>query len=92
LSSLSDLAKRCPIPIEFHGHNDFGLATANTIAAFKAGVGYSSVTLDGLGERAGNAPLEQVVSSLAKLYKYNCGVDLHSLTSLAEIVCKMKTI
>ena len=88
LSSLSDLAKRCPIPIEFHGHNDFGLATANTIAAFKAGVGYSSVTLDGLGERAGNAPLEQVVSSLAKLYKYNCGVDLHSLTSLAEIVAK----
>ncbi|MCB2293348.1 homocitrate synthase [Clostridium algoriphilum] len=88
LSSLSDLARRCPIPIEFHGHNDFGLATANTLAAFKAGVAYSSVTLDGLGEKAGNAPLEEVVTSLSKLYNYNCGIDLHVLANLSDIVAK----
>lgn len=88
LDSLSDLAKRCPIPIEFHGHNDFGLATANTLAAFKAGVAYSSVTLDGLGERAGNAPLEEVVTSLSKLYNYDCGINLNVLSSLSDIVAK----
>ncbi|HEY8805327.1 MAG TPA: homocitrate synthase [Clostridium sp.] len=85
-SSLSDLAKRCPIPIEFHGHNDFGLATSNTLAAFKAGVGYASVTLAGIGERAGNAPLEEVSTSLLKLYNYDCGINLHVLPNLSDIV------
>ncbi len=50
----------CPIPIEFHAHNDLGLATSNTLAAVAAGVTWVSVTADGIGERAGNAPLEQV--------------------------------
>jgi len=42
--------------IEFHGHNDLGMATANTIAAMEAGIGAVSVTVNGIGERAGNAP------------------------------------
>ena len=88
LSSLKDLTQRCSIPIEFHGHNDFGLATANTLAAFQAGVGYASVTLAGIGERAGNASLEEVSTSLIKLYNYDCGIDLSGLSSLSDIVAK----
>ncbi|MEI8196090.1 MAG: pyruvate carboxyltransferase, partial [Phycisphaerae bacterium] len=50
--------------LEFHGHNDLGMATANTLAAFQAGARSLSVTVNGLGERAGNAPLEEVLLAL----------------------------
>ena len=60
------------LPIEVHCHNDFGLGTANTIAGALAGGAYLSTTVNGLGERAGNTPLEEVVMSLKILY----GVDL----------------
>lgn len=56
------------IPIHFHGHNDFGLATANAIAAVKAGAAWVHGTIDGMGERAGNADLGQVALSLGALY------------------------
>lgn len=55
------------LALEFHGHNDFGLATANALAAAKAGAGHLSVTVLGLGERAGNAPLEEVALALLQL-------------------------
>jgi homocitrate synthase NifV len=51
--------------IEFHGHNDFGMASANAVTALDAGAGAVSVTVNGLGERAGNAALEEVVMALA---------------------------
>jgi len=57
--------------IEFHGHDDFGMATANSLAAVKAGAGAVSTTVCGLGERAGNAPLEEVVMAL----KYQAGLN-----------------
>jgi len=85
---LLDLVGRCSLPIEFHGHNDFGLATANTLAAFQAGTAFASVTLAGIGERAGNASLEEVVASLEKFYGYHCGVDSSHLGSLADLVAK----
>ncbi len=85
---LQDLVKRCSLPIEFHGHNDFGLATANTLAAFQAGVAFASVTLAGIGERAGNASLEEVVASLEKFYGYHCGVESSALGSLADLVAQ----
>ena len=83
---LRDLVGRCSLPIEFHGHNDFGLATANTLAAFRAGVAFASVTLAGIGERAGNASLEEVVASLETFYGYHCGVESSDLGSLADLV------
>lgn len=86
LASLRDLVSRCPLPIEFHGHNDFGLASANTLAAFQAGAGFASVTLSGIGERAGNASLEEVAVSLSALYGYNAGINLSVLPSLADFV------
>jgi homocitrate synthase NifV len=54
------------LAIEFHGHDDLGLATANTLAALRAGASHASVTVLGLGERAGNAALEEVVMALGR--------------------------
>ena len=52
------------LALGFHGHNDLGMATANTLAAVLAGAASVDVTVNGLGERAGNAPLEEVVMAL----------------------------
>lgn len=74
------------MPIEFHGHNDLGMATANTVAAFEAGAGYASVTVNGLGERAGNAPLEEVVMALKIALHTECGIKTHCLVDLSKLV------
>jgi len=76
------------IPIEFHGHDDLGLATANTLAALRAGATHASVTVLGLGERAGNAALEQVSVAVSRLGLGRCGVDARRLRVLAEIVAR----
>lgn len=69
---LRRLQVECPIPLEFHGHNDFGLALANHLAAEKAGVLWHSGTLLGIGERAGNANLRELQHWLGKNgQKYN---------------------
>jgi len=72
--------------LEFHGHNDLGMATANTIAAIEAGIGCVSVTVNGLGERAGNAPLEQVAVATHTLVGRSCAVDLQQLMPLCQFV------
>jgi homocitrate synthase NifV len=72
--------------LEFHGHNDLGLATANTLASVRAGATHASVCVLGLGERAGNAALEEVVAGLALIYSRKTGVDLSRLAPLAELV------
>lgn len=59
------------LPVEVHTHNDLGMATANAIAGIKAGARFVNTTVNGLGERAGNAALEEVVMAL----KHACGVD-----------------
>lgn len=59
------------LDIEVHTHNDFGMATANAIAGVRAGARFVNTTVNGLGERAGNAALEEVVMGL----KYACGID-----------------
>jgi isopropylmalate/homocitrate/citramalate synthase len=74
------------IPIEVHCHDDFGLATANTLAGALAGAEFLSVTVNGLGERSGNAALEEVVASLAILYGVDTGLDLSGLTRLSLLV------
>lgn len=72
--------------IEIHAHDDLGLATANTLAAMKAGADHASVTVVGLGERAGNAPLEEVAVALATLYGVETGIDMRSLPGVAQLV------
>jgi homocitrate synthase NifV len=75
-------ARKPELDIEFHGHDDLGMATANSVAAIMAGASAASVTVNGLGERAGNAPLEQVVMAL----KVSCGISLpYDLSILPEL-------
>jgi homocitrate synthase NifV len=74
------------IEIEFHGHNDLGMATANTLGAFKAGARYASVTVNGLGERAGNAPLEEVIMALQLSENISCGLNTQMLYDLSHCV------
>ncbi|SFG43391.1 homocitrate synthase NifV [Novosphingobium sp. CF614] len=83
-----ELARETDIELEFHGHDDLGLATANTLAAVRGGATHVSVCVLGLGERAGNAPLEEVVAGLGETLGRATGVDLTQLPHLAEIVAR----
>jgi homocitrate synthase NifV len=75
-----------PLELEFHGHDDLGLATANTLAAIRGGATHASVCILGLGERAGNAALEEVVAGLNCFSENKSSVDLAQLPRLAELV------
>lgn len=76
------------LEIEIHAHDDLGLATANTLAAVQAGATHASVTVAGLGERAGNAPLEEVAVAARTLYGLDTGVDAARLGVVAHIVAR----
>jgi homocitrate synthase NifV len=83
---MAALRATTDLELEFHGHDDLGLATANTLAAIKAGASHASVTVIGLGERAGNAPLEEVAVALWQLYGRETGVLLSELRNVARLV------
>lgn len=85
---ISRLAREIRIPIEFHGHNDFGLATANALAAVEAGARCVSVTVGGLGERAGNTPLEEMVAVLHVLKELFTGIRTDALPDLSQLVAE----
>ena len=74
------------IEIEMHAHDDLGLATANTLAAAKAGATHVNTTVNGLGERAGNAPLEEVVLGLRQCHGIETGVELREFPALSARV------
>jgi homocitrate synthase NifV len=78
------LREEVDIEIEMHTHNDFGMATANAIAGVLAGASYVNTTVNGLGERAGNAALEEFVMAL----KYIFGVDLGMRTARFRELCE----
>jgi len=80
------LRKSTQIDIEFHGHNDLGMAVGNTIAAFEAGADAASVTINGLGERAGNAALEEVVLALKHACSIDAGIQTQRIASLCDYV------
>jgi homocitrate synthase NifV len=73
---LQTVVEGIGIDVEVHCHNDFGMATANTLAGIRAGAKHVTVSINGLGERTGNAALEEVVMAL----KHLDGVDLHIAT------------
>jgi homocitrate synthase NifV len=83
---ISTLRRNTGLEIEMHAHDDMGLATANTLAACKAGATHVNTTVNGLGERAGNAPLEEVVLGLTKLHGIETGVELKGFPSLSAKV------
>ncbi len=83
------LRARFKQPIEIHGHEDFGLGVANTIAALANGATVAHVTVSAMGERAGNVPLEDTVMSLRLLYGIDTGIHLEELYSLSKLVQKL---
>lgn len=85
---ISTLVHEVGIPIEIHAHNDFGMATANSIAGFIAGAEFISVTVNGLGERAGNAALEEVVMALKYVENRPVSFDISKLRPLSDLVAK----
>nr|MDO8079693.1 homoaconitate hydratase [Candidatus Freyarchaeota archaeon] len=72
------------IPLSVHCHNDFGLATANTLAGVEEGVIYPHTCVNGYGERGGNAPFEEVVVSLELLYKVDTGIKLDRIYEVSQ--------
>jgi homocitrate synthase NifV len=85
---LEWLRSKLSLEIEFHGHNDFGMATANTLAAIKAGIRYVDTTVGGLGERAGNASLEELSAALQGIYGYDPGLNSRVLPVLSRHVAR----
>lgn len=84
--NIKRLRAATDLDIEMHAHDDLGLATANTLAAAVAGATHVNTTVNGLGERAGNAALEEVVVGLKQLYNLDTGVDLQHFPALSEQV------
>jgi homocitrate synthase NifV len=85
VAELSRRVERSGVPVFFHAHNDLGMATANAWAAVRAGARGLDVTVNGLGDRAGNASLEQLVVLLA-LHGFDTGVDPRQLRELSRAV------
>jgi len=79
-------AAQLGVPVHFHGHNDFGLATANAIAAIRAGARWIHGTINGMGERAGNASIGEVALALRALWGVETKLDLVRVRKLGERV------
>ncbi len=72
------------VPLSIHCHNDFGLASANTLAAIEEGVPYVHTCIAGFGERAGIAPFEEVVTAAELLYNLDTGIDMGKIYRVAQ--------
>ncbi|VVB66596.1 (R)-citramalate synthase CimA [Candidatus Gugararchaeum adminiculabundum] len=79
------LVEKLKVPVAFHGHNDLGLGVANSLAAFRGGASELHVTVNGLGERAGNCPLEELALDLKYFYDVRT-VELKKLSELSKVV------
>ena len=77
------------LPISVHCHNDFGLATANALAAVRAGATWVATTIAGLGERGGNVALEEFALACEQLLGLNTGLDTTKLRGLSRMACSM---
>ncbi len=74
------------VPVSLHLHNDYGLALANAIAGVKAGADAVTTTVNGIGERCGNVPLEQFVAAMKFMYGKDLGIDTTKLKELSDMV------
>ncbi|HII53709.1 2-isopropylmalate synthase [Candidatus Micrarchaeota archaeon CG1_02_49_24] len=94
--AMRELIKRIrnevKVPIDVHCHNDFGLAVANSLAAVEAGADGVQVSMNGLGERAGNASLEQIVMSLHCLYGVRTGVKTERLYETSKLIERLSEV
>ena len=85
-NKIEKIHKATNFDIEMHTHNDFGMATANAIAGAIGGANHIGVTVNGLGERAGNAALEEVLMALKHVFKYGMDIDTKKFKELSEYV------
>jgi homocitrate synthase NifV len=89
LHLVSRVREKAPeVALDFHGHNDLGLAVANTLMAVTGGVQCVNVTVNGLGERAGNAALEAVIMALHFGLNKQTGIDTHRLAEVSDLVAR----
>src|SRR5581483_9823157 len=79
-------SERFELPLEFHNHDDFGLAVGSVVAAVEGGASVVHSSVNGVGERTGNAPTEQVVAALEMLLGVDTGVRLERLTAVSRLV------
>jgi 2-isopropylmalate synthase len=86
---IKELKTVVKVPISTHCHNDFGLAVANSLAAVEAGAAQVHTAVNGLGERAGNAALEEVVTTLHVVYDYKTNVNTRLLYSTSRLVASL---
>ncbi len=86
--AITRLRAHSALELEFHAHDDLGLATANTLAAARAGATHVNTTVNGLGERAGNAALEELVVGLKQLYELDTGVREAALQGISDLVAR----
>ena len=76
------------VPVHFHGHNDFGMATACSVAAVRGGASWIQGTINGMGERAGNADICEIALALRCLYNVPVSLDLAKVRGVSEVVQK----
>ena len=86
---FSNLKKVLKVPLAVHCHNDFGMAVASTVAALSSGADEAHATINGLGERAGNAALEEIVVTLKTLYKLDLNIKTELLYSTSQLVSRL---
>jgi isopropylmalate/homocitrate/citramalate synthase len=86
---VREVKKRISKRLEAHFHQDFGMGVANTITALSEGVEVMHTTVLGIGERAGNTPMEETVMALLTMYGVDVGIDYSKLTPLANLVQKL---
>ncbi len=86
---VREAKKRVNKPLETHFHSDFGMGVANTILALSEGAEVVHSTVLGIGERAGNAPMEEIVMALRTMYNIDLGIDYSKLYPLAKLVEKL---
>ena len=88
-TEVFDSISKLGVPASVHCHDDFGLATANSIAAIKAGASQVHVTVNGIGERSGNTCLEEVVMVLEGLYNVDTGIIKENLYHMSKLVSRL---
>ncbi|WP_461461112.1 2-isopropylmalate synthase [Methanobrevibacter sp.] len=88
-SLIYDLKQELKVPLSTHFHNDFGLAVANTLMGIEAGASQFHGTVNGIGERAGNASLEETIMTLISLYNHPMDIDTTKIYNVSDFVSRV---
>jgi len=89
---IEDISKEVKVPLSVHCHNDFGMAVANTLAAVEGGAIQVEVAVNGLGERAGNAALEEVAMAMKLIYGWKTGIRTERLYEMSQLVSNISGV